>query len=84
MAETREERRARAATPEAEWSGWCVISTPQGWKHVRVLLPESVMERYRVGDIAPPNTKAIMAAKIENDVLSDRLVDRRGWVRVKR
>lgn len=89
--ETREERRARArdekatpTAPEREWSGWVVIATPQGWQHVRVLLPESAMEHYRVGEVAAPNTKAIMAAKVQNDMLSDRLVDRRGWERARK
>lgn len=69
------------APPELPWFAWAVRSTPRGWEWVRLLLPTAVVEEHAVGDIAAPDTRAIMCARLENDLRSDRLSDRRGWDR---
>ncbi len=61
------------------WIGWVLRPTPAGWRHVRVSIPVADLERYAVGEIAAPNTRAITVARIERELVSDRLVDRRGW-----
>lgn len=66
-----------------EWIGWVLVPTKSGWQHVRVSLPESVMRRHAIGAVSAPNTRQMLVAGIERDLVSDRLVDRRGWERGK-
>lgn len=65
-----------------EWIGWVLVPAgAMGWKWARVSLPESVMEAHRVGPMQPPDLRSMLVAHIENDLLNDRFVDRRGWTR---
>lgn len=63
---------------EPMWMGWAVIAGDGGWRRARLVLPESVVREHAI-EIAAPDVRAIVAARIEQDLVSDRMVDRRGW-----
>src|SRR4051812_35591557 len=66
---------------QPEWSGWAMRSTPRGFEWCRVLLTHRDVEANRVGVCHAPDNRGIVIAKIENDMRSDRMSDRRGWER---
>lgn len=70
---------APGAVSEPQWSAWAVLATPRGWLRVRMVLPESVVLAHAVGEVSAPDTRASMVAQVTRDLVSDRLVDRRGW-----
>lgn len=85
---SRADRRAREREtvtdeePQAEQTcGWALKRTTAGWTWVRLLLPAAAVERYQVGEYSVPDLKQIAVARIEADMVSDRVVDRRGWTR---
>ena len=85
---SRADRRAREREtvtdeePQSEQTcGWVLKRTTVGWTWVRLLLPAAAVERYQVGEYSVPDLKQIAVARIEADMVSDRVVDRRGWTR---
>ena len=61
------------------WVGWVVRSTPKGWEWCRLALSPDDLEVLRVGDVKPADMRALVAAYIERDMLSDRLADPTQW-----
>jgi hypothetical protein len=71
----------RPWSAEPEWSAWAMRSTPRGFEWCRVLLTHADVEANQVGTRHAPDNRGIVIAKIENDMRSDRMSDRRGWER---
>lgn len=72
----------RQQQPEPEsrpWRGFAMQQTAQGLKWVRVALPEGVAERYRVREPEPPDLRAIVGARIANEIQGDDIITGRGW-----
>lgn len=76
------EREAPAPSTDETRCAWALWPAKGGgWQWCRVLLPLDVLEAHQVGLVEPANIKGIALSKIELDMQSERVIDRRGWER---
>lgn len=60
---------------------WVLIDRgARGWSWARLRIPQRVVDEHLVGDIHPPNSRPLIAQRIEIEVASDRILDKRGWM----
>lgn len=58
---------------------WALIDRGRlGWTWTRMRVPLSVVDAHAVGP-RETNTRPLVATKIYAEILSDRIIDRRGW-----
>ncbi len=71
--------RGAAAQTERPWFAWAIRPRGTGWEWARVLLPDWMIDGYMVGQRHTPDTRAIVIARIENDMRSDAVSTGRRW-----